>query len=83
MPRDDRAIVALATAPGKGAIGVVRVSGPRPAEIDAIVAAIVGRPLQPRMATYGPFLAEDGRPIDYGLAILFPAPHSYTGETVL
>ena len=83
MPRDDRAILALATAPGKGAIGVVRVSGPRPAEIDAIVAAIVGRPLQPRMATYGPFLAEDGRPIDYGLAILFPAPHSYTGETVL
>ena len=37
----------------------------------------------PRLATYGPFLAEDGRPIDYGLALLFPAPHSYTGETVL
>ena len=52
---------------GKGAIGVVRVSGPRPAEIDAIVAAIVGRPLVPRMATYGPFLAEDGRPIAFAV----------------
>lgn len=83
MLRDDRAICALATAPGKGAIGVVRVSGPRPAEIEAVAAAVVGHPLRPRVATYGPFLAADGRPLDYGLAILFPAPHSYTGETVL
>jgi tRNA modification GTPase len=81
--RDDRAICALATAPGKGAIGVVRVSGPRPAEIEAIVAAVVGRPLQPRVAAYGPFLDAGSSPIDYGLALLFPAPHSYTGETVL
>jgi len=80
---DDRAICAIATAPGKGAIGVVRVSGPRPDEIDAIVAAVVGKRLQPRAAAYGPFLAGDGSVIDYGLALLFPAPHSYTGETVL
>jgi tRNA modification GTPase len=80
---DDRPICAVATAPGKGAIGVVRVSGPRADEIDAIVEAVVGKRLQPRAATYGPFLAEDGAAIDYGLALLFPAPHSYTGETVL
>ena len=83
MRLDDRAICAIATAPGKGAIGVVRVSGPRPDEIDAIVAAVVGKRLQPRAAAYGPFLAGDGSVIDYGLALLFPAPHSYTGETVL
>ena len=87
MRLDDRAICAIATAPGKGAIGVVRVSGPRPEEVHAIVEAVVGaaggRPLQPRSATYGPFLAADGSVIDYGLALLFPAPHSYTGETVL
>ena len=87
MRLDDRTICAIATAPGKGAIGVVRVSGPRPEEVDAIVAAVVGaaagRNLQPRSATYGPFLAGDGSVIDYGLALLFPAPQSYTGETVL
>ena len=87
MRLDDRAICAIATAPGKGAIGVVRVSGPRPEEVEAIVDAVVGsaagRRLQPRSATYGPFLAGDGSVIDYGLALLFPAPHSYTGETVL
>ncbi|MDO4682019.1 MAG: tRNA uridine-5-carboxymethylaminomethyl(34) synthesis GTPase MnmE [Lautropia sp.] len=44
---------------------------------------IPGRTLRPRHATYGPFLAEDGQPIDYGLALWFPAPHSYTGEHVL
>ncbi len=83
MRLDDRAICAIATAPGKGAIGVVRVSGPRAEEIDTIVAAVVGKRLQPRLAAYGPFLARDGSVIDYGLALLFPAPHSYTGETVL
>jgi len=80
---DDRAVCALATAPGKGAIGVVRVSGPRADEIEAIADAVLGKRLQPRSATYGPFLASDGTAIDYGLALLFPAPHSYTGETVL
>ena len=80
---DDRPICAVATAPGKGAIGVVRVSGPRAGEVEAIIDAVIGRRLQPRVATYGPFLAADGAAIDFGLALLFPAPHSYTGETVL
>ena len=83
MLLDDRAICAIATAPGKGAIGVVRVSGPRADEVDVVVDAVIGKRLQPRAATYGPFLAADGSIIDYGLALLFPAPHSYTGETVL
>jgi tRNA modification GTPase len=80
---DDRAICAVATAPGKGAIGVVRVSGAREGEVGAVIDAVLGKRLQPRAATYGPFLAADGGVIDYGLALLFPAPHSYTGETVL
>jgi len=73
-------IVAIATAPGRGGIGVVRVSGP---DLSSVIAAVCGRELQPRMATLLPFLAADGEPIDTGLAIHFPAPHSYTGEDVL
>jgi len=81
--RNDRSICAVATAPGKGAIGVLRISGPRADEVNVVADAVLGRHLQPRVATYGPFLAADGSAIDYGLALLFPAPHSYTGETVL
>ena len=73
-------IAAIATAPGRGGIGMVRVSGP---DLSSVIAAVCGRELQPRMATLLPFLAADGEPIDTGLAIHFPAPHSYTGEDVL
>ena len=73
-------IAAIATAPGRGGIGVVRVSGH---DLAPIVAALLGRTLVPRHATYGPFLAGDGSAIDQGIAIHFPAPHSYTGEDVL
>jgi tRNA modification GTPase len=73
-------IVAVATAPGRGAVGIVRVSG---ADLTALVAALCVRPLAPRHAHYGPFLDADGQAIDQGLAIHFPAPHSYTGEDVL
>jgi tRNA modification GTPase len=73
-------IVAIATAPGRGAVGIVRVSG---RGIGPLAQALTGRDLAPRRATYGPFLAADGGPIDQGLAIHFPAPHSYTGEDVL
>ena len=73
-------IAAIATAPGRGGIGVVRVSG---RDLSSIVAAVLGRALVPRHATYGPFVAADGSAIDQGIAIHFPAPHSYTGEDVL
>lgn len=87
--QDKRPICAIATAPGQGAIGVVRVSAPEADIIAAMAEAILGaslsgpRSLKPRHASYGPFLAEDGQPIDYGLALWFPAPHSYTGEHIL
>ena len=80
LPRHDQPIAAIATAPGRGAVGIVRVSAP---SVASIVQALCGRSLKPREATYLPFLAADGSTIDQGLAIHFPAPHSYTGEDVL
>ena len=73
-------IAAIATAAGRGAVGIVRVSGH---DVSGLIAAICGRPLPPREATYLPFRAADASAIDRGLAIHFPAPHSYTGEDVL
>ena len=83
--QDKRPICAIATAPGQGAIGVVRVSAPEPDIITALATDILGpeRRLVARKAAYGPFLAADAQPIDYGLALWFPAPHSYTGEHIL
>ncbi|HWP19633.1 MAG TPA: tRNA uridine-5-carboxymethylaminomethyl(34) synthesis GTPase MnmE [Burkholderiaceae bacterium] len=73
-------IAAIATAPGRGAVGIVRVSGQG---LGAFVQALLGQALKPRHATYLPFKDAQGQPIDQGLAIHFPAPHSYTGEDVL
>ena len=73
-------IVAIATAPGRGAVGVVRASG---ASVAPLIAALCGRALKRREATYLAFRAADGSVIDQGLAIHFPAPNSYTGEDVL
>jgi len=73
-------IVAIATASGRGAVGIVRVSG---ADLSALTQAVCGRSLAPRQATFLPFLDEQGQAIDRGLALFFPAPHSYTGEDVL
>lgn len=73
-------IVAIATAPGRGAVGIVRVSGK---DLSAVIAEVCRRTLQPRYATYLPFLDAAGDAIDKGLAVHFPAPHSYTGEDVL
>ena len=80
LARHHDPIVAIATAPGRGAVGMVRVSGK---DLSAIVAAVCHRALQARHATYLPFLDAKGDAIDKGLAIYFPAPHSYTGEDVL
>ncbi len=73
-------IVAIASAPGRGAVGVVRASG---ADLSVLITAVCGRPLQARQATLLPFLGDDGQALDRGLALHFPAPHSYTGEDVL
>ena len=73
-------IVAIATAPGRGAVGIVRVSG---RALMPLTQALCGRMLEPRHATRVAFVAADGRPIDDGLALYFPAPASYTGEDVL
>jgi len=73
-------IVAIATAPGRGAVGIVRASG---RGLAAFVQALLGRALKPREATYLPFPDAAGQPIDHGLALWFPGPHSYTGEDVL
>ncbi|TSE20974.1 tRNA modification GTPase MnmE [Tepidimonas alkaliphilus] len=80
LPRHDEPIVAVATAPGRGAVGIVRLSG---RGLEALHAPLLGRRLAPRHAHYGPFRAADGSALDHGLALWFPAPHSYTGEDVL
>jgi len=79
LPRHHEPIAAIATAPGRGAVGIVRLSG---RDLSGVMAAVCGRPLVPRHATYLPFRGDDGEPIDHGLAIHFPSPHSYTGEDV-
>jgi len=73
-------IAAIATGAGKAGIGVVRVSGPLAI---GIAKAITGQSLDARNAHYLPFLNNDQQALDVGIAILFKAPHSYTGEDVL
>jgi tRNA modification GTPase len=73
-------IVAIASAPGRGAVGVIRVSGPNVARI---AASVIGNLPAPRVAQVAHFLGSDGAPLDRGLALYFPAPASYTGEHVL
>ena len=80
LPTRTAPIVAIATAPGRGAVGIVRVSG---RGLGAVILALCGRTLKAREATFLGFRAADGTTIDQGLAIHFPAPHSYTGEDVL
>ena len=116
LERHTESIAAIATAPGRGAVGIVRVSGKA---VAAVMAAVCGKQLVPRQATYLPFranaadtlggnalanlreasqsaaanatstaphgvqFAQQAPPIDQGLALYFPAPHSYTGEDVL
>ncbi|MCY0389027.1 tRNA uridine-5-carboxymethylaminomethyl(34) synthesis GTPase MnmE [Robbsia sp. Bb-Pol-6] len=85
LPNDQDPIVAIATAAGQGGIGVVRASlgaaGPGAAE--ALLRAVCGSVPAPRHAAYVPFLDAAGAAIDRGIALYFPAPHSYTGEQVV
>lgn len=73
-------IIAIATAPGRGSVGIVRISGQN---LHTFAQALLGRSLVPRQATYLPFLDAEGSVIDKGLALYFQAPHSFTGEDVL
>jgi tRNA modification GTPase len=83
MHSDSDPIVAIATAPGRGGIGIVRVSG---SNIAPVIEAVLGpaqQALAPRHATHCTFLGSHGEPLDDGIALYFPAPNSYTGEHVL
>lgn len=73
-------IAAIATAPGRGGIGVVRVSG---TDLLPFAELLIGKGPAPRHATLGHFLGADGIAIDQGILLYFPAPHSFTGEDVL
>jgi tRNA modification GTPase len=73
-------IAAVATPPGKGGIGIIRISG----ELSRnVIDAVLKKPLQARRAHFLPFHDRDGAILDSGLALFFPAPHSFTGEDVL
>ncbi|MDH0048732.1 tRNA uridine-5-carboxymethylaminomethyl(34) synthesis GTPase MnmE [Comamonas terrigena] len=80
LARHTDPIAAIATAPGRGAVGIVRISGK---QIAPLVRVLCGKNLKPREASYLPFKDAKGAPIDHGLALYFPGPHSYTGEDVL
>lgn len=73
-------IAAVSTPPGRGGIGVVRVSGPG---AGAIAREVVRRLPEPRVATFARFLAGDGETLDDGIVLWLPAPRSYTGEDTL
>lgn len=79
-PGRPEVIAAVATAPGRGGIGVVRVSGP---SLVAVAREILGLVPPPRIATVASFRANNGAPIDQGIALYFPSPCSFTGEDVL
>jgi tRNA modification GTPase len=80
LAQHDAPIIAIATAPGRGAVGIVRVSGKN---LAPLVQALCRRALTPREATYLPLADETGAPIDHVLALHFVGPNSYTGEDVL
>jgi len=73
-------IAAIATAPGRGGVGIVRVSGKKVTEI---AKAILGKIPKARYAFYGSFLGAEGQVLDQGIALYFQNPHSFTGEDVL
>lgn len=80
MASDTDTIVAAATPPGTGGIGVVRISG---SDTESIASTMLGSVPEPRVATYRSFRGSGGNPLDSGLALYFPAPASFTGEPVL
>src|SRR5690554_4026400 len=73
-------IAAIATAPGRGGVGIVRISGPHTAQVAEL---LLGQLPPPRQAQYLPFHDHKGEVLDQGIALYFPGPHSFTGEDVL
>ena len=80
LARHQDPIIAIATAAGRGSVGIVRISGKG---LAAFITRFLDRDLVPREATYLPFCDAQSQPIDQGLALFFPEPHSFTGEDVL
>jgi len=80
LARHHDPILAIATAPGRASVGIVRLSGK---DLRPLITALFGHSLEPRHAHYLPFTDAQGQAIDQGLALYFPAPHSFTGEDVL
>lgn len=78
--RNDDTIAAVATAPGFGGIGIVRVSG---TNLESLILAVLGRRIAPRRASLAKFLGAACETLDQGIAVYYPRPHSYTGEEVL
>ena len=77
---DRDTIAAIATAPGRGGVGIIRVSGDRSR---AIGQTITGTDLKPRHAHFATFQAGETTVVDTGIALFFPGPHSFTGEDVV
>lgn len=77
---DTDTIAAIATPPGRGGIGVIRISG---SHLTSLAEQLLGQVPPPRLASHRLFRAQDGSVLDDGLALFFPAPHSFTGEDVL
>ncbi|TAN64874.1 MAG: tRNA uridine-5-carboxymethylaminomethyl(34) synthesis GTPase MnmE [Methylobacter sp.] len=73
-------IAAIATPPGNGGVGIIRISG---ALVPEIAKHLSRKPLTPRLAQYSSFIDDDGSAIDSGITLYFPAPASYTGEDIL
>lgn len=73
-------IVAVATPPGRGGIGIIRVSGDA---TEAVARKLLGKVPRPRYAQYTDFVGADGAVLDQGIALFYPTPHSFTGENVL
>ncbi len=80
MHRNKETIAAIATPAGRGGLGIIRISGH---DAPKIAQMILGQLPKPRKAVYIPFYSSTGEAIDEGIALFFPAPHSFTGEDVL
>jgi len=80
MNKSTDTIAAIATPPGRGGVGIVRVSGPA---VRAIAESVLDQCPRPRVSHYSPFLDDDGEAIDEGIALFFSSPHSFTGEDIL